>query len=253
MRRVSPYSSACVLAVAAFCVALPLGGSIAFAEGTAPTTHTEPARGVATPAAWDLLQRVESAHGDTTSLTLEAEFDQIKVWEEIGDEVRSSGKLYLQMPGKLRCEYSGPDRSVVLFVGRMLYEYVPSINQVDSFTFETDEEARTQFRAVMLGFGVSGAEILESYNIERLATPQGKESPNALVFEPVDPALAKVTRQITIWFDGAFWPEKIRIEEMTGDTVTISVTKFLVGRPIKAKRFEAKFGKLGRPAIVVPH
>jgi outer membrane lipoprotein-sorting protein len=254
MRHFPTCSSACAIAVAVFFVALSVGGAIALAEGTTPTTSTEPVRGAATPEAWDLLQKVEAAHGDTTSLTLEAEFDQIRVWEEIGDEVRSSGELYLQMPDKLRCEYSGPDPSVVLFVDRTLYEYVPSINQVDTFTFETEEEARAQFRAVMLGFGVSGGEILESYNVERLAAPAGKEARTALVFKPVDPQMRKATRQITIWFDEkSFWPEKIRVEEVSGTTVAITVTKFLVGRPIKATQFEPKFSRLGHEAIVVPH
>lgn len=214
-----------------------------------PTTPPAPV-GQASPDVVALLERITQAHDAIKTLT--TEFDQVKKFAEAGDEVKSNGRVYLQMPGRLRCEYDKPDPSVVLFADKELYQYVESLAQVDKITYASEEEARERFRMMLLGFGVSGEQVLSSYNVTREPADAKDPGTTVLAFAPVHPEIRKVEveveviTRIVVWFDSEkFLPRKVRVEEVSGDvtTVTIRPGTFKINPSIPEKKFRAEWPK----------
>jgi outer membrane lipoprotein-sorting protein len=179
---------------------------------------------------------------------VEVSFDQVKVSQQFLEETRSSGHLMIQMPDKLRCEYANPDPSTIIFANDTFYQYAPTIKQVDKFRFSSPAEARDRLRLLMLGFGVSTQEVLKSYNVE-LLRKAGDESKDTdpegylLSFKPINPLIARDYREIRVWFTKSLRPEKVRLLEVSGDSTTLTIRKFVEQDAIKAKEFELNFPK----------
>jgi outer membrane lipoprotein-sorting protein len=208
----------------------------------APTTATFTTPTL--PAVRETLSRITARHADIKTLIIE--FQQTKIWEAFGDEIKSEGRLYLQKPRSMRCEYFQPDPSVILFGNNKFMQYTPKLKQVDSFTYESDEEAQARFRLLMLGFGLSGDEILKSYYVKEYPQKATKQetSPITLDFIPTNPYIRKVTRLVRVWFDPeSLFPRKIRIEEISGDVILIDIKGRNLNVDIEPERFKAQWPK----------
>ena len=214
-----------------------------------------------------LLKRIEERHGNLK--TLQAEFDQVKVSETFADETRSHGSLLLEMPDRLRCEYDRPDPSTILFVDDTLYQFVPTIKQVDKWRFRTKAEAQEQLRLLLLGFGLSSEEILKSYRVERVEAAEPKadrvgesegeggaalptpSAPWVLAFRPRNREVAKHYTEIRVSFDRErLLPRSVRLTEVAGDVtnLTIQPEKVLLNEKIEAGKFKPEFP--GNPEVI---
>lgn len=242
---------ACLLAILA--TALRVGG-VCGASAERPTTATasilgetvaEPARtrGRASSETLTVLGRLDGVYGDVK--TVQARFEQVKVWQDSGDQVESSGRLYLQMPGRMRCEYAAPFSEVLLFTDNAFYQYVKEYKQVDAFRFETADEGRERLKMLMLGFGVSSKEVLDTYDVELAAGPRGEEGevpPIGFVFTPIRPEVRKMLTSITVWFEREkLWPIRAIVNEVSGDVTTVTIKEMQLGGRVKASLFEAKW------------
>ncbi len=194
------------------------------------------------PTVRETLGRITAKHADMKTLVIG--FEQTKIWEEFGDEIQSEGRLYLKKPRSMRCEYFQPDPSVILFSGNKFMQYTPKLRQVDAFTYESEAEAQARFRLLLLGFGLSGDEILQSYYVEKVSVKESGDELPALVldFFPTSPYIRKVTRQVRVWFDPeSLFPRKIRIEEVSGDVILIRVKDSKVNVDIDPDKFKAQW------------
>lgn len=216
-----------------------------------PTTPPAP-MGQASPDVVALLERITQAHGAIKTLTVE--FDQEKHFTDTDatEKIKSNGRVYLQMPGRLRCEYDKPDPSVLLFADKEFYQYVESLAQVDKFSYASEEEARERFRMMLLGFGVSGDQVLSSYNVTQEPADAKEPGTTVLAFAPVHPEIRKVVKRIVVWFDSEkFLPRKVRVEEVSAEegvsgdvtTVTIRPGTFKINPSIPEKKFRAEWPK----------
>jgi outer membrane lipoprotein-sorting protein len=224
--------------------------------------------GQASPEVVALLERITKAHGAIKTLT--AEFDQVKIWKPkqegavapataAVDEIKSNGRVYLQMPDRLRCEYDKPDPSRLLFADKTFYQYVESLAQVDRYSYASEEEARERFRMMLLGFGVSGDQVLSSYNVTQEPADAKEPGTTVLVFVPVHPDIVKVVARIVVWFDSEKWlPRKVEIDEVSDDvtTVTIRPGTFKINPTIAEKLFRPDWPKKnakGQPVLTIDH
>jgi outer membrane lipoprotein-sorting protein len=222
--------------------ALPLPDTdTGFSSGTLVTSDTT------TSMALHILEMVEEKHKDLK--TLAAEFDQVKtsaLFED--DKTESSGKFFFEKPDRLRCDYDKPDPSSILFADKVLYQYVPSIDQVDKIVFKSDQDARAQLRMLLLGFGVSTEEVLQSYAVEYVLGHEGEKS-GYLVFRPKDKEIAKTIKDISVWLTpGTLLPRKVRIAEPGDEVTTLTIREISKDNPIRPKTFVPVFP--GNPDVV---
>lgn len=172
--------------------------------------------------------------------TLEVRFEQVRLHPDFDDETRSSGHLYVRLPDALRCEYDRPEPSTVLFVNDTFYQYTPSLKQVDMTRFESPEAAQRHLRTMLLGFGLSTSEILESYRVE--APDAGNDDAASLRFVPLREDVSRTFESFRVWFDPeSLTPRQVRIVEVAGDVVTLDVKRVEVNKTIDPARFEPDF------------
>ncbi|NQU44355.1 outer membrane lipoprotein carrier protein LolA [bacterium] len=175
-----------------------------------------------TSAVLSYLNRVEARHGKIKSLT--AMFNQVRVSDDFGFETTSDdNRLYLEFPDKLRCDYAAPDPSTLLFVGRSIYQYVPSLEQVDKMTYPTAEQARRIFETLTLSFGVSAQTVLDGYQVE-LGEPQEAHKTFALIFHPLKKEVKQDYQKIEVRFDEeTLLPVQVRLYQVMGDVTTLRI------------------------------
>lgn len=236
-----------------FASAIPVlcfvGLAVLFAQTDAPgqnVTAPPPLLSRAETQSYDLpstlaLQRLETireTHGDIQ--TLEAEFNQVRLSKDFGDEVRSPGRLYIRMPRSLFCAYEQPEPEEIYFVGDAFYRYVPSIRTVYHVPYEDPQRAQDIFRALTLSFGLSSEKIIRHY---RVTTGDGEEEGAFwLAFEPLDPALAQNYRQIKVWFDPETGlPRKVLLTQVANVETTLHIEKIKVNVPLEDAVFEPSF------------
>lgn len=194
-----------------------------------------------TSATLQLLREVESRHGNLK--TLQAEFSQEKTSAAFEEQIKSEGNLQLQMPDKLRAFYKDPDESTVWFVNNTLYQVTPALKQVDKYAYKTAEEAKQQFRLMMLGFGMSSKEILDNYEVtseETLESKTNKKS-NILMFRPLDPEISRTYKEFRVWLSDDRLPTRVRYEESSGDVTVLTIRKLVKDDPIRARVFEPAY------------
>jgi hypothetical protein len=76
---------------------------------------------------------------------------------------------------------------------------------VEKITYHDENEARERLRMLLLGFGVSSQEILDSYNVEKAGdVPESAKTDKALtglLFTPLKPEVRKTLVSVSVWLD----------------------------------------------------
>jgi outer membrane lipoprotein-sorting protein len=220
----------------------------------AAATTTEVVSKQPTPEIQKILKELETKHAGLK--TVQAEFGQLKVWQEF-NEVKSQGKLYIEQAsreqaGRLRCDLEaekgeqGIEPSITLFVGNTLYDYTPALKQVDKFTYDNEDEARERLRMLLLGFGVSSQEILSSYNVEKAGdVPETAKTDKPLVgltFIPLKKEVRDQLVSVSVWLNrDTLLPHCIQIKEVSENVTTITIRSLKLNEAIKASLFEPKW------------
>lgn len=222
---------------------------------SADGTTSDVVRKQPSPEIQSILKELEAKHADLK--TVQAEFGQVKTWQDF-DAIKSRGKLFIEQSdrekaGRLRYELEGEKGeeekikpTITLFVNNTLYDYTPFHKQVEKITYHDENEARERLRMLLLGFGVSSQEILDSYNVEKAGdVPESAKTDKALtglLFTPLKPEVRKTLVSVSVWLDrGTLLPHCIRIEEVSGDVTTIAIRSLKLNEPIEASLFEPKW------------
>jgi outer membrane lipoprotein-sorting protein len=223
----------------------------------ADAVTTEVVRKQPSPEIQNILKELESRHANLK--TLQAEFGQVKTQQLLDfGENRTQGKLFVErlgadQPGRLRYDLEGEkgDQGIapssLLFVNNTVFDYVPVQKQVNKCTLKA-EDAREEFRRMLLCFGVSSQEILSSYNVETAGTvPESAKTEKPLVglsFTPLKKEVRARIVNISIWLDrDTLLPHAIRYEEVSGEVTTLSIRSLKLNEPIQAALFEPKWPK----------
>jgi outer membrane lipoprotein carrier protein len=82
----------------------------------------------------DLMQKVQSRYEQTVDW--EADFQQVTVIEGFDSPIRSRGTVYIKKPGKLRWDYSEPNRHQIWVNENKVWIFTPEQKQVIVSPFE---------------------------------------------------------------------------------------------------------------------
>jgi outer membrane lipoprotein-sorting protein len=178
----------------------------------------------------DVLSEMSNAGNGLESLSavfVQTDHDFILEEEEI-----STGKLFLQVPGRIRWEYAPPREKVLLVTDNLVRLYNPTANQVHEFKKGKGNDGAD----LLIGFGKSNDKIGESYDVSL-----GQEDEHgvvlALVPKPDSPASIFIKIEITI--DKKTWtPVRSVFHEPNHDRTDIRFDDVELNGKLPAKIFE---------------
>jgi len=164
--------------------------------------------------------------------TMKASFLDTKVLVLLDERQETRGTVFLQVPGRLRWEYTTPQPGVMMIKDGRFQRYVPQTKQV--FRGQARGEAD-----LLVGFGPGAADLGRKYEVTLLPEEKvGAVPAYVLDLEPRTPGLFSAIR---LWVDKArFIPVQTRLTEPTGDHTTIRFEDVVINRPLPSGAFELK-------------
>ena len=120
------------------------------------------------------------------------------------DTTKEIGTLKVQRqpgPGKLRAIMdftAGSDARTIAFLGKVVEIYYPNLKQVDEYPVGKNTDVLNQF--LLLGFGSSGKELQESYEVTAEGTEKvAGQDATKLLLVPKDKKLLDRLQRAEIW------------------------------------------------------
>ncbi|HEX9726615.1 MAG TPA: outer membrane lipoprotein carrier protein LolA [Vicinamibacteria bacterium] len=179
----------------------------------------------------EILAAMQSA-GDRLQ-TLTANFQQTNRDHILEEEETSSGKLFLQVPGRIRWEYGPPASKVLLVKDEKILLYNIVAHQVQEFE-------RGQMRGagadLLIGFGQSNAEIGKHYDVSLL---EERSDEVVLRLIPKPDSSASIFAAIELTLGKAEWtPVQTVFYELNKDTTTLEFDDVKLNGPLPPRVFE---------------
>jgi outer membrane lipoprotein-sorting protein len=167
--------------------------------------------------------------------TMKAEFVQVKVSAVLGDREETRGTVFLQVPGRLRWDYTAPDRSAMLIRDGRFERYFPRTKQV--FRGAARGEAD-----LLVGFGPGAADLGRKYEVTLVGEEAlGARAAHHLRLKPREPGLFAL---IELWVERArSIPVQTRLTEPTDDTTTIRFDAVALNVSLPADAFDLRLPK----------
>ena len=168
--------------------------------------------------------------------TMKADFVETKVLVLLNDKQETRGDVTLQVPGRLRWNYTSPQPSVMLIKDGAFARYIPRSKQV--FRGAAKGEAD-----LLVGFGPGAADLGKKYEVTLLPEEKVGAIP-AYVLDLKPRSGGGLFSAIRLWVDKArVIPVQTRLTEPTGDYSTIRFDDVVVNRPLPSTAFELKLPK----------
>jgi len=167
--------------------------------------------------------------------TMKAGFVETKVLVLLNDKEETRGDVMLQVPGRLRWNYTSPQPSVMMIKDGTFARYIPKSKQV--FRGPAKGEAD-----LLVGFGPGAAGLGKKYEV----TLVGKETVDGapawvLDLKPRAGEASGLFSAIRLWIDeGRSIPVQTRLTEPTGDHTTIRFEKVVINGALPAGAFDLK-------------
>lgn len=149
--------------------------------------------------------------------TMQAGFVETHVLVLLDETTQREGNVFLQVPGRLRWNYTAPQPSVTLIKDGEFARYMPRTKQV--FRGEAKGEAD-----LLVGFGPGASELGKKYAVELLPDEDlDGAATHVLDLTPrPEQATSGLFSSIRMWVDQQrFIPLQTRLTEPTGDHTTI--------------------------------
>jgi len=140
----------------------------------------------------DLVQKVQSRYERTVDW--KADFQQITVIEGFDSPIRSRGTVYIKKPGKLRWDYSEPNRHQIWVNDNKVWIFTPEQKQVIVSSFEEISDSQLPLH-LLSGIG----RLDRDFDVQRTQPPdKASETVPALMLIPKDPdtGLTKLTIEL---------------------------------------------------------
>ena len=184
------------------------------------------------PAAQDVLAALEKAGRELK--TMQADFQQTKVITLLDEQEAAAGRVLLQVPGRLRWDYTRPQPSVLLIKDGRFSRYFPGSKQL--FRGMAKGEAD-----LLVGFGPGAAPLDEKYEVTLI----GDEAVGELRTHVLDlrPRAGRegLFASIRLWVDARrYVPVQTRLTEPTGDHTTIRFEHVRLNERLARDAFELK-------------
>jgi outer membrane lipoprotein carrier protein len=186
----------------------------------------------AAPDAAAVLKSLESAGRGLK--TMKAAFVETKVLVLLDEKQETKGDVLLQVPGRLRWNYTSPQPSAMVIKDGRFSRYIPKSKQV--FRGQAKGEAD-----LLVGFGPGAAGLGRKYEV----TLVGEEAVDGkrtwvLDLKPrPEQASSGLFSGIRLWVDKArSIPVQTRLTEPTGDHTTIRFTGVTLNGPVAGSAFD---------------
>jgi outer membrane lipoprotein carrier protein len=179
----------------------------------------------------DVLAAMKTA-GDQLK-TLSADFQQTHRDHILDEEEKSTGKLYMQVPGRIRWEYDPPQEKVLLVKDNKILLYNPVARQAQEFE---QGQMRGAGADLLIGFGKSNSEIGKNYNV-RLVEENATDVVLDLVPKPE--SSASIFASIRLTLEKEDWtPVRTVFLELNKDTTELEFHQVRLNEPLPPKIFE---------------
>lgn len=182
----------------------------------------------------EVLKSLETAGRRLT--TMKADFVETKVLVLLNETQETRGDVLLQVPGRLRWNYTTPQPSAMVIKDGAFSRYIPKSKQV--FRGQAKGEAD-----LLVGFGPGAAGLGKKYDV----TLVGEEAVAGTATWVLDlkprpeQASSGLFSGIRLWVDKArSIPVQTRLTEPTGDHTTIRFEKVVLNGPVAASAFDLK-------------
>lgn len=168
--------------------------------------------------------------------TLQAEFVETKVNVLLNDSEETKGSVRLQVPGRLRWNYTAPRPSVMLIKDGRFERYIPQTKQV--FRGAARGEAD-----LLVGFGPGAADLGRQYEVT-LVGEEKLAAAAAHVLRLKPRAGGGLFKEIQLWVDKVrSIPVQTRLTEPTDDYTTIRFENVVLNGPMPTKAFDLALPK----------
>ena len=182
----------------------------------------------------DVLSEMGNAGDRLESLSavfVQTDHDFILEEEEV-----STGKLFLQVPGRIRWEYAPPREKVLLVTDNLVRLYIPTANQVQEF-----KKGKGEGTDLLIGFGKSNDRIGESYDV---SLGQEDEHGVVLALVPKPDSPASLFTKIELTIDKKTWtPVRSVFHEPNRNRTDIRFDDVEINGTLPARIFELKLPK----------
>ncbi|UCF79543.1 MAG: outer membrane lipoprotein carrier protein LolA [Candidatus Eiseniibacteriota bacterium] len=180
------------------------------------------------------LERVDQKLSSVRSLA--ASFEQTREIGLTDQTISAKGRLYLQKPGRILLDYVSPERHKLLVHDSVVMIYLPSLKQVQRFSFEGTPEGKNLFV-----FWESLEDLKREFTV---SAGRGRGDRLRYVeFVPKDEAGAEGFRRLVLGIDPELGlPQVIEVEEVGGDVVKMTLSRIKVNPELKESLFELDLG-----------
>jgi len=183
-----------------------------------------------------ILARMDQAA--LTFKAISADMQMTTFTKIINDETVQTGTLKMQrQKGKgtrAILDFSGEhDASVVFFSSHIVRIYYPKLNAYQDYDLGKNSEVLDQF--LLLGFGSSGKELTESYDLTAAGTEKiaGQETTKLMLVPKASNVQEKLSKA-QVWIpSGKAYPVKQQFFEPTGNYRTVLYNNIRLNPPIK--------------------
>ncbi len=192
---------------------------------------------LAAPAAVDAAAVLRSLETAGRALkTMKASFVETKVLVLLSETQETRGDVVLQVPGRLRWNYTDPQPSAMVIKDGRFSRYIPKSKQV--FRGPAKGEAD-----LLVGFGPGAAGLGKKYEVTLVGEETvGDQATYVLDLKPrPEQSSAGLFSGIRLWVDKSrSIPVQTRLTEPTGDHTTIRFTGVVLNGPLSPSAFDLK-------------
>jgi outer membrane lipoprotein carrier protein len=168
--------------------------------------------------------------------TMRASFLETKVLTILNEKNETRGTVLLQVPGRLRWDYTAPQPGALMIKDGTFARYVPQTKQV--FRGNAGGEAD-----LLIGFGPGAADLGKKYEVTLLPEERVGMIPT-WVLDLKPRTAGGLFSTIRLWVDKVRQiPVQTRLTEPTGDYTTIRFENVVLNQSLPGGAFDLKLPK----------
>jgi outer membrane lipoprotein-sorting protein len=198
-------------------------------------TGTSSAASTEAPGVSELLTRIGEKVAEFK--TLKTDFVQEKNLAIFKRKIIMRGRIYLQKPNTIAWHVDKPVKYSVLITDTAIRQWDEDTDQVQEIPFSKNPVFKIVLNQLTTWFSGNYGSLLNEYTVKVM-----QQQPYVFEFMPKETNFSrKIVRSITITFrEDEKYLEKIKIQEMSGDSTTITFEHTVIDVPIDSHFFEVK-------------
>jgi outer membrane lipoprotein-sorting protein len=167
--------------------------------------------------------------------TMKAAFVETKVLVLLDEKQETRGNVLLEVPGRLRWDYTAPQPSVMMIKDGAFARYIPRTKQVFRGTARGEAD-------LLVGFGPGAAGLDKRYQVTLVGEDAvAGTSTWVLDLKPRSGEASGLFSEIRLWVDKArSIPVQTRLTEPTGDHTTIRFADVALNTALPKGSFDLK-------------